>query len=277
MATNSRLTTVLIVAGLVLAVGVGSAGQANPRVAARDQLSITVWGVKAFTNKYPVGIDGMLEFPEIGRLKVVGLTVREVGDLLATKLKEREILINPQVTVELEQTANKKVTVNGLVRSQGAVPYAGEITLLDALVRAGGRLPEAADEVLILRTPPADAKTPPSGAVKPITFEVNAREIENGVLTNNLVLQDGDAIFVRKAEPVTVTGYVRSVGAYTIQSGMNVEQVLALAGGIDTTRGSDKRIEITRKVNGKSVTLKDVKKTDLVKPGDIIRVGRRIA
>jgi len=96
------------------------------------------------------------------------------------------------------------------------------------------------------------------------------------VLANNLVLQDGDKVFVRKAQAVTVTGYVRNVGAYNIEPGMNVEQVLALAGGVDPLRGSDKRIEITRKENGKTVTIKDVKKTDLVKPGDIIKVGRRI-
>ena len=243
--------------------------QSNPRVSERDQLAITVWGVKEFTNKYPVSVDGTIEFPEIGRVKVAGLTVREVGDVIAKKLKE-SVLVNPQVTVELEQTANKKVTVNGSVRTPGTFAYAGEITLLEALVRSGGRLPEAADEVLIVRAP-SDAQD----AVEPI--RVNARELENGVLARNLALQDGDSVFVRKAQAVTVTGYVRSVGAYNIESGMNVEQVLALAGGVDPLRGSDRRIEITRMVDGKSVTIKDVKKTDVVKPGDIIRVGRRLA
>ena len=91
--------------------------------------------------------------------------------------------------------------------------------------------------------------------------EVNVRDLENGILAKNLVLQDGDAVFVRKAQAVTITGYVRNVGAYNIESGSNVEQALALAGGV-TERGSDKRIEITRKVDGKTVTLKGVKKTD---------------
>ena len=142
------------------------------------------------------------------------------------------------------------------------------------IVRSGGRLPEAADEVLVLRMAPAVA-----GKSEPVeqVFTVNARELEAGQLANNLVLQDGDKVFVRKAQAVTVTGYVRNVGAYNIESGMNVEQVLALAGGIDPLRGSDKKIEITRRENGKSVTYKNVKKTEIVKAGDIIRVGRRIA
>ena len=277
MATNSflRLCAVLCFLGATVGSSLPSndlSAQSNPKIVARDSLVVTVVGVQAFTNKYPVAIDGTIEFPELGPIKVSGLTAREAADMLATKLKDAQILRSPQITVELEQTANKKVTVNGLVRSQGAVNYAGELTLLDALVRAGGRLPEAADEVLIVRASEASGAEAPEAR----TITVDARQLERGELTHNVVLQDGDKVFVTKAQPVTVTGYVRSVGAYSIESGMTVEQVLALAGGVDPQRGSESRIEITRKVNGKPTTIKDVKKGDLVKPGDIITVGRRV-
>jgi polysaccharide export outer membrane protein len=268
---------VLVLAVAILATGVMVRGdQGNPKVAARDQLVITVVGVQEFSRKYPVGIDGAIEFPQLGRVGVAGMTVREVGQLLAEKLKTADILLRPQVTVELEQTATKQVTVNGAVVKQGPLAYAGELTLLDALVRAGGRLPEAADTVLIVRASPLESG--PGGAEttpNPAMFEVNARELENGKLEKNLSLQDGDAIFVRKALAVTITGFVRSVGAYNIEPGSNVEQALALAGGI-SERGSSRRIEITRKVDGKTKTIKGVKMTDPVLPGDIIKVGPRI-
>ena len=267
--------------GVAAAIVVAAAGpvvsaQANPRVAAHDQLKITVVGVQEFSNKYAVGVDGAIEFPQLGRLAVTGLTAREVGDLVAKRLKEADIVRNPQVTVELEQTPTKRVMVNGAVRTQGPVQFAGDLTLLEALVRAGGRLPEAADLVLVVRAsavqPGASAADDPAN---PGMLEVNARDLENGQLAHNVVLRDGDAVFVRKAQAVTITGYVRNVGAYNIEPGSNVEQALALAGGI-TERGSDRRIEITRKVNGKSVTLKGVKKTDPVQPGDIIKVGPKV-
>ena len=262
-----RLTRFFLAVACLLLTAGDLRAQSNPKVSERDQLNVTVWGFKEYTNKFPVGADGAIEFPDVGRVKVLGLTVKEVGELLAKKLKEGEFLLNPQVTVELEQTPNKKVTVTGLVRTPGTVSYAGDLTLLDALLKSGGRLPEAADEVLIVRALPPDTQ----GEQKTLT--VNARELENGIgLSRNPMLHDGDAIFVRKAQAVTVTGYVRSVGAYSIESGMNVEQVLALAGGVDPQRGSDKRIEIIRQ--GK--TIKEVKKSDVVQPGDIIKVGRRI-
>jgi polysaccharide export outer membrane protein len=213
-------------------------------------------------------VDGTIEFPQLGRLTIAGLTTREVSELVIRRLKEANIMLNPQVSVELEQTPTKRVTVNGAVRTQGPVAFAGELTLLEALVRAGGRLPEASDVVRVVRAP--------SGAsTVSEVVDVDVRELEAGVLAHNLVLRDGDAVFVSKAQPVTITGHVRNVGAYTIESGSTVEQALALAGGL-TDRGSEKRIEITRKVNGKTVTLKGVKLTDPVKPGDVIKVGAKI-
>ncbi len=261
------------VGALVACLLVGGAlvvtGQANPKIAPHDQLAITVVGVAQFTGKYPVGIDGAIEFPQVGRLKVSGLTAREVGDLVARRLKEADIVLNPQVTVELEQTPTKRVLVNGAVRTQGAVAFAGELTLLEALLRAGGRLPEASDVVVVVRA--ASLQSGDAGAV----IEVDVRELESGALAKNLVLQDGDTVFVKKAQAVTITGQVRNVGVYNVESGSTVEQALALAGGF-TDRGSPKRIEIIRKVDGKTVTLKNVKMTDVVKPGDIIKVGARI-
>ena len=266
------LSAVLVVAGLLRPAG----AQQNPKISPRDQVNVTVFGVQEFTKKYAVAADGTLEFPELGRLQVSGMTARELGDFIAKRLKDADIVLNPQVAVEVEQTPNKKITVNGSVRSQGVVEFAGEISLLEALVKAGGRLPEAADEVLIYRTSAMQAA--PGGAdtsVGPTTIEVNAQELENGLMDRNVVLQDGDVVLVRKAQAVTITGFVRSVGAYVVESGATVEEALALAGGI-SEKGSDRRIEITRKVNGKPTVLKGVKKTDIVKPGDIIKVGPRI-
>lgn len=266
-----------LTAACVLAAGPRlAAGQSNPKIAAHDQLAITVVGVKEFSNKYPVGVDGAIEFPQLGRVPVAGLTPRELGDLLGRRLKEADILLNPQITVELEQTPTKKVTVTGSVRTQGPVAFAGELTLLEAIVRAGGRLPDAADEVLVVRAAPLQPGTGVTDETSgPSTVFVNVRELENGALDKNLVLRDGDAVFVRRAQTVTITGFVRNVGQYNIEAGSSVEQALALAGGV-TERGSPKRIEITRKVNGKTEVLKGVKMTDMVKPGDIIKVGPRI-
>jgi polysaccharide export outer membrane protein len=55
---------------------------------------------------------------------------------------------------------------------------------------------------------------------------------------------------------------------------MTVQQAIAEAGGI-SERGSNRRIKITRKVNGKDVEI-DARMTDLVQPNDTIRVPQRL-
>ena len=252
-----------------------AAGQSNPRIAQRDVLAITVVGVQQFSGKFTVGVDGAIEFPQLGRVNAAGLTARELSDVIVKRLKDADILRSPQVAIELEQVPTRKVTVNGSVRSQGVLTFAGELTLLEAIVRAGGRLPDAADTALVVRASSLqDAASGTGKSPNPAMVEVNLRDLESGNLSKNIVLYDGDAIFVRKAQAVTITGFVTNVGAYNVEAGSNVEQALALAGGI-TALGSDRRIDITRIVDGKTVTLKGVKKTDIVKAGDIIRVGKK--
>ena len=70
-----------------------------------------------------------------------------------------------------------------------------------------------------------------------------------------------------------VGGQVKTPGAYAVEPGTTVLQVLSLAGGV-TDRGSDSRIKILRTVNGKKIEIK-AKLTDIVQPGDTIIVGER--
>jgi len=98
--------------------------------------------------------------------------------------------------------------------------------------------------------------------------------MHNGELTDNIVLRDGDTIFVPRAESVYVFGQVKSPGAYSLQQkNTSVLQALSLAGGI-TDRGSTSRVRIVRIVDGQKKEFR-VKLTDVVHPNDTIIVGER--
>ena len=102
---------------------------------------------------------------------------------------------------------------------------------------------------------------------------VNLADLQTGRLSENVVLQDGDTIFVPKADTFFVSGYVRTPGSYVLQPNMTVLQALALAGGI-TERGSSRRIRILRIVDGEEEEI-DVDMTDIVRPGDTVIVNQR--
>ncbi len=255
-------------------VAVGAAAQDGPTVAPRDVLDVTVWGVEHYSRKYPVAPDGTLDFPDLGKVKVAGLTPRAIEVELSKRLRDGGFLLSPQVTVTLEQAQNQRVTVSGAVTSPGVIQYAGEMTVFEAIVRAGQATPAASDEILVIRA--ASAGTGGGGAGtagQPGVLTVNLKELRNGDLTNNPTLADGDMIIVREAQDFFISGEVRAPGAYPARAGLTVEQALALAGGL-TERGSTKRIEIKRV--GEDEILKGVQLDDLIKPGDTIKVNRAI-
>jgi polysaccharide export outer membrane protein len=249
-----------------------AAQQTGPKIEPRDQVAVAVFGVPSLSGKFPVDVDGTLNFPLVGPVRVAGLTAREVEADLGRRLVEGGFFTTvPQITIDLEQTPNKRVTVTGAVRSAGQIAYAGELTLLDALVRTGGVTTEAGDEALVVRRPRADqdgAATEGGAEVADPVIIVNLRELQSGnVAAHNVTLQDGDLVIVQRAQSVYISGQVRSPGAVRVESGATVLQVLALAGGLND-RGTTRGMRIIRnKEEVEDVTLETV-----VRPGDTIIV-----
>jgi polysaccharide export outer membrane protein len=253
---------------LALAVAAGAVpdAQGGAKVAARDQLAITVFGVEDLSGKFLVAADGTVTFPHLGAVRVAGMDAAQVATELTGKLKEAGLLLNPQVTVELVQTPNKKVIVTGAVRSPGQLPFAGELTLFEALALSGSTTGDAGDLVLVIRAAAAGGGNGHGEGGNVI--EVSRAELEGGNLAqHNVTLHDGDQIVVPRAQQVFISGQVRSPGGYTIASGTTVLQTLTLAGGL-TDRGTMRGIKILR--DGKEV--KNVKADTIVRPGDTIIV-----
>ena len=99
-------------------------------------------------NAYLVDADGYMDFPILGKVKAAGLTVRQVKDLLAQKLKD--YVKDPVVEARI---INYKVTVLGEVNHPGFVIAPNQkINILDALA-ASGDIPITGrkDNVLIIR------------------------------------------------------------------------------------------------------------------------------
>jgi polysaccharide export outer membrane protein len=273
MASRRFSPAALIPVVVFCAVTFASAGQSGLVVSPRDEIGISVYNQPQLSGKFLVDADGTFLYPQVGRIQAAGLTPRSIEVELTKRLGG--IMRNPQVTIVHVPAATKKFTVSGQVQSQGTFTFGGEIRLLEALARAGSIRDDASEQLLIIRPraePPAGSK---SGAPpEPETIVVDLYALMDGDMKHNVALEDGDTVLVRRAEPVFVTGYVNSVNAYPVRRGMTVEQVLALAGGI-SAQGAKNRIEITRTVNGAKKTFK-VELGDPVKPGDTVKVGRRI-
>jgi polysaccharide export outer membrane protein len=246
-------------------------------IGAQDVLTVTVWDSPDLSGKFTVEADGSFTFPLIGRVKAGGLTLRQFEAELKKKLADGYFK-NPQVSVAVETYRSQRIFIVGEVRNPGTYQLTGDMTLIEAIARAGSTTPGAAPEAIVVRAPagkPTDGPTlPGQKADEADTEKVNLRDLQSGVLSQNVALRDGDTIFVPRAESIYVFGQVKSPGAYALQSvETTVLQALSLAGGV-TDRGATNRIKIMRVVKGEKVEIK-VKLTDLVQPGDTIIVPEK--
>jgi polysaccharide biosynthesis/export protein len=248
-------------------------------VGANDVLTITVHNQADLSRQYTVEADGAFTFPLIGRVPAVGFSVRAIEDDVRSRLA-KGYLRDPQVTVSVETHRSQQVFVVGEVRSPGGLQLIGAMTLIEALARAGSITERAGPELMVVR-PKAGAPLPDLSQLAqgaPGTnadiVRVNVQNLQAGALGQNIPLQAGDIIFVPRAETVFVSGQVHSSGEYVIRKGMTVRQVLSLAGGV-TDRGSTRRIQIIRQVNGVETTI-SASQQDLVQADDTIVVRERL-
>jgi polysaccharide export outer membrane protein len=111
------------------------------------------------------------------------------------------------------------------------------------------------------------------GGAEAEILRIDLADLQAGNTALNITLQDGDTLNVPKAQSVFVSGQVKTPGAYAVEPGTTVLQVLSLAGGL-TDRGADSRIRLQRMVKGKLKETK-AKLTDTVQPGDTIIVPQK--
>jgi polysaccharide biosynthesis/export protein len=247
----------------------------NYVVGPADILRVTVYNEPQMSGSFRIENDGCFNYPFLGRVKAGGQTVADVAANLRLRLADG-YLRDPQVTVEVEVFRSQSVFVMGEVRTPGKYVLSGSVTLLDALAQAGSITPAAGADVLILHPNSgagASAPTLPEHGDAEIE-RVNLREIEDGRLSRNVTIRDGDTIFVPRVDRFFVVGMVRNAGSYPLERNMTVLQAISTAGGINE-RGSNRRLKILRIVNNKRKEL-DAKPTDIVQPGDTIVVPQRL-
>ncbi|HEY3238429.1 MAG TPA: polysaccharide biosynthesis/export family protein, partial [Acidimicrobiia bacterium] len=131
---------------LTLPGGLG-AQEAGYRVGAKDVLKITVYGQEDLSRSVVVGDDGVLLFPLIGAVAVGGLSPAEVEQRLKTRLGQ-DYLVDPQVSVAVQEYRSQKVFVLGEVERPGTYALTGRATVLDVLAQAGGPTKTAGRQVV---------------------------------------------------------------------------------------------------------------------------------
>jgi len=109
------------------------------RLQPNDVLVMTVYQEPDLTTKVTLDGQGMAELPLIGSLKLAGLTLSQ-STVMVHDLYDKDYLVNPKVTIQLEQMATQRFTVLGQVQRPGSFefPPNESINLLQSIAMSGG-------------------------------------------------------------------------------------------------------------------------------------------
>jgi protein involved in polysaccharide export with SLBB domain len=257
------------------------------KIGPRDTLNIQVFKEDLFPpQNYPVLLDGTIFFYNTDSLRaipVAGLTAQLVQERIKAALIKDGLFTAPSVIVQVVAYHSQQVTITGAVVKFGVFTLtADQMTLMEALFNAGGLTTEAGPEVQVRR----NKKLGEKGTLNPDdpntigqtieTMTYNFEDMNTGKI-DGPVLQDGDYIYVPKAEKVTVSGEVANPGAVTLLPGMTVIEAIRKAGGAKTQTAAMNRLSIKRydSAKGKYVEVPNVKETTLVQANDVITVPKK--
>ncbi|RDS83665.1 sugar ABC transporter substrate-binding protein [Dyella monticola] len=156
-----------------------------------DQLQITVWHNPDLSVSVPVRPDGRITVPLIGDVVAGGKTPDQVSAEIKDRLQS--YIRDPQVAVILIALRSNeylsRVRVTGAVRTPISIPYRQGMTVLDAVLAAGGITEFAApDRTELYRKGEGGSST---------SYSVHLEKIlQKGDLANNYPVQPGDVITV---------------------------------------------------------------------------------
>ena len=248
-ARRPSLTAVLCLLVALLAGGTPAAQEYA--IGPGDVLRITVWGHDDLSKDYPVSQDGRVPFPLIGSVQAVGLSTAELAKRIRDLL-EKDYLVNPQVIVGIKEYLSKKVNVMGEAEKPGLFYLTGSTTLLELLSKAGGLSKTAGKDLVLVRTEGADGKVNAAGST---ILRLDVRKIQSGDVKENILLQNGDMMFVPKASAFFVLGEVNKPGTFPLDKETSVLEAITLAGGYGPTAAASGVKVLRRNADGKQETL----------------------
>ena len=157
-------------------------------IQAGDTISVRVWGQDNLSSRSRVRPDGKISLPYVPEVQAAGVTPTVLSKKIQASLKD--LLVNPVVTVTLDEQRPLQVSVLGEVARPGAFVLDQNPGVLQAIAMAGGMTPFAnKDAIMVIR------QRPEGGSPQRIRFSYEALTQIKGRAAA-FRLQGGDVVVV---------------------------------------------------------------------------------
>jgi polysaccharide export outer membrane protein len=259
---------------IACAAGVGrsAAQDASYVLRPNDLIKLDVYEEPDLSKSVRILKSGEASFPLIGEVKLSGLSVADAVAKVRA-LYAKDYLVDPKMTLTVEDYATVYVSVIGAVRTPGQVPIpvAGKLDLATAMAAVGGLTEQAdTDGILLIRASGSES-----------TY--SKATIESGA-GGRVELKSGDRIVVAQSamlgKTVTILGKVGREGpvGFPLNGDLDLVTAIAAAGGM-TPLANPKKVTINRKGKIIPVDYNELsQKGDrplLLQPGDRVNVPER--
>lgn len=253
----------LLAALLLSAIPATAQQHSNMVLGIGDDIRIQVFQNPELTLETRISENGTINYPLIGSVALNSSTIPDAEQSLAAALEKGGYVKNPQVNIAILQSRANQVSILGQVTKPGRYPLeSNAMRITDVLALSGGAT-SLGDDVVVLTGTRNSAPFKKLIDVPALFLGADAAE--------NLIVNSGDTLFVPKAPVFYIYGEAQRPGSYRIERGMTVVKALATGGG-PTARGSNSRLQLSRR-NAKGEVEKIVPKPDdLVQPDDVIYV-----
>jgi polysaccharide export outer membrane protein len=216
------------------------------QVGAGDLLAIDVIGQGDLKQSLRVSNSGEISMPMLGLVRVADLTAFEIEEKLAGLLQDKGLIKSPEVLVFVQEFQAKPIYVMGAVTTAGGFVMSQTLTMVDAILMAGGLRFTAADEALIYRrgsSPEGRALSPEALAANPgadrpgvEVLKVDLKPLKQGRFHESAVpLRAGDVVMVpdQLLKQFFVVGDVMVPRnyAYPFDRVLMASQAISFAGG----------------------------------------------
>jgi len=208
-----------------------------------------------------VSESGDVPYPILGTFHMAGLTSASAAETLSKELKDRNLMLDPMVTVTVDSTLTG-ITLLGEVRAPGIYTPPGKHQLSDLLALAGGLTANTGRIIEI-----ASAHNP--GKPEYVSWDPTMHNTQNF----DRPIAPGDRVLVRACGLAYMGGNVAKPGAYSLcgSPNMTLSEVVTLAGGISQNSAPNKTYLVRVQPDGTKVVEQiDLKKVLTARAADPI-------
>ena len=256
-------------AGPALAQSAAPTGTAVPqyRLAAGDVVRVTVFQNPDLTLEARISESGNISYPLLGVVSIGGMTVTQAEKRIADGLRDGNFVKQPQVSLLVTQVRGNQVSVLGQVGKPGRFPLeSADMHLTDVIANAGGIAPNGSDVVIVIGVRDG----------KPFRTSVDLHQLFGSERrTGDMLMQNGDVVWVERAPQIYIYGEVQKPGAMRLERGMTVMQALSTGGGL-TQRGTERGMRVHRRDADGKTSVIEVKLTDTLQPDDVLYVRESV-